>query len=433
MSEIDAARRIIDAVLRKVKEDSYRLVYAVDILKPEPVKEKTEYMIATDGEHLFYDPDKVMENYRYNGTRVIKEEIFHVIMHGILGHFGKTDEFSRAKLAGYVMDLQIEQIMTELGMDSTYRCCSKPDWYKTVGFSLYNAALRDKDMAEKIRKTGVMRRVDDHSIWWKKEKSPESLRLMWEKAAKYLAGTRDLQDMDPDMVAGRLKESSGKYKDQGLFKPKGERQSFRETLSRFLKARTVSRDQPDYIDTALYDYGLCLYGDVPLVEPLEELEIPGMENLVIALDTSGSCYEHIGRFLNQLIGIFEETADHISFEKIYVIQCDEQIQKVSEYSRIDELDPGEERYECQGFGGTDFRPVFRWIDRNLINHGEQVDLLLYFSDAWGSFPKDECGYPVMFVLPESGSADKRQIPEWIDTVVMNEDQKTKKEAAYVQY
>ncbi len=112
MSEIDVARRIIDAVLRKVKEDSYRLVYAVDILKPEPWKEKTEYMIATDGEHLFYDPDKVMENYRYNGTRVIKEEIFHVIMHGILGHFGKTDEFSRAKLAGYVMDLQIEQIMT---------------------------------------------------------------------------------------------------------------------------------------------------------------------------------------------------------------------------------------------------------------------------------------------------------------------------------
>jgi hypothetical protein len=43
-------------------------------------------------------------------------------MHGILGHFVMSGEYGRVKLAGCVMDLQIEQIMEALGMNRTYRC-----------------------------------------------------------------------------------------------------------------------------------------------------------------------------------------------------------------------------------------------------------------------------------------------------------------------
>lgn len=47
-----------------------------------------------------------------------------------------------------------------------------------------------------------------------------------------------------------------------------------------------------------------------------------------------------------------------------------------------------------GGGGTDFRPVFEWLD------GERADpdLLVYFTDAEGRFPECEPGYPVVWLV-----------------------------------
>ena len=45
-------------------------------------------------------------------------------------------------------------------------------------------------------------------------------------------------------------------------------------------------DSFDYIP---YLYGLARYGNLPLVEPLEYTETSKVEELVIAIDTSGSC------------------------------------------------------------------------------------------------------------------------------------------------
>ena len=207
--------------------------------------------------------------------------------------------------------------------------------------------------------------------------------------------------------------------DEQCFIPEGERKSFSELLLDFLKNRTVSREQPDFMDPMLYEYGLSMYGNVPLVEPLEEMETKTMDNIVIAIDTSGSCHEHIGRFFNQLIGIFEEAAEGFSFERIYVIQCDAEIQDTIVFDRMEELKLAEGQMRFKGFGGTDFRPVFDWIDRNIIGNGDHVGCLLYFSDAEGIFPAQRSEYPTVFVLPEDRYAENIQIPGWVDKVMLN--------------
>ena len=432
MSDTDIAFRIIDSGLNKVKAEAYRLVYAVDILKPEPFKESSCYMIGTDGEHLFFDPEKVAGSYTFNGMAVIEEEIFHVIMHGILGHFGMSGEYGRVKLAGCVMDLQIEQIMEALGMNRTYRCLSRPDWYSTVGFGLYNLALQDRRMAEKVLRTGAKRRIDDHSLWWGKGSVRKEVVTKWEQAARYITGSDSKHLKDAAYIAGILRSDSPGSILKKSFRPEGRRQSLADALSGFLRSRTVSREQPDYIDPMLYEYGLSLYGDIPLIEPPEEYEMKSMENLVIAIDTSGSCLEHTERFLDQLLEIFEEEAPKFCFKTIYVLQCDDRLQKVEAFNSMEDLKPFGEDMEFCGYGGTDFRPVFQWIDDSLVSEGEQVDLLLYFSDAWGSFPDEKSAYPVMFVLPESEIAVRSDIPDWIDTVILKE-RKEKEEMTDVQY
>ncbi|MGE5153641.1 MAG: VWA-like domain-containing protein, partial [Bdellovibrio bacteriovorus] len=50
--------------------------------------------------------------------------------------------------------------------------------------------------------------------------------------------------------------------------------------------------------------------------------------------------------------------------------------------------------DLKGGGGTSFAPVFQWIAKE----GIQPDLLVYFTDADGEFPKQEPPYPVIWLV-----------------------------------
>ena len=66
----------------------------------------------------------------------------------------------------------------------------------------------------------------------------------------------------------------------------------------------------------------------------------------------------------------------------------------------------------KGFGGTDFRPVFRRVEE-LRERGEFRDLkgLIYFTDGKGIFPENRPDYDTAFVfLDESGVLP--EVPAW---------------------
>lgn len=52
-------------------------------------------------------------------------------------------------------------------------------------------------------------------------------------------------------------------------------------------------DSFDYIP---YHYGLCMYQNMPFIEPLEYTETKRLEELVIAIDTSSSCSREMVQF-----------------------------------------------------------------------------------------------------------------------------------------
>lgn len=51
--------------------------------------------------------------------------------------------------------------------------------------------------------------------------------------------------------------------------------------------------------------------------------------------------------------------------------------------------------EPHGQGGTDFRPVFEWMDAS----GERFDALVYFTDGRGDYPPEPPGLPVLWAMP----------------------------------
>jgi len=110
--------------------------------------------------------------------------------------------------------------------------------------------------------------------------------------------------------------------------------------------------------------------------------------IVIGIDTSGSIDESLLKdFLGEINSIMQSYPNY----EIDVITADAKIQSHKVFL------PGENlEYEVSGGGGTDFRPVFEYIDQQ-INY---PTLLLYFTDGMGTFPETEPSYDLMWIMPE---------------------------------
>jgi predicted metal-dependent peptidase len=79
--------------------------------------------------------------------------------------------------------------------------------------------------------------------------------------------------------------------------------------------------------------------------------------------------------------------------RITLLACDAELEQHGPW----EFEPWEELScpaELSGGGGTRFTPVFEWVERT----GRQPDLLLYFTDAKGEFPKTEPSYPTLWLV-----------------------------------
>lgn len=114
--------------------------------------------------------------------------------------------------------------------------------------------------------------------------------------------------------------------------------------------------------------------------------------LVIAMDSSGSVDEALlGDFITEI----ESLMLHFHDYAIELLVCDAKIHSSQTFLSGDKLE-----YELKGGGATDFRPVF---DRVEEEH-PFTQLLLYFTDMQGTFPKMEPLYEVLWITPSSSEA-----------------------------
>ena len=84
--------------------------------------------------------------------------------------------------------------------------------------------------------------------------------------------------------------------------------------------------------------------------------------------------------------------------QLTVIQCDAEVQKVEVF---DDMNPFLPNYQwvAKGGGGTDFRPVFEYIEE----HSElESKLLIYLTDGCGSYPEHAPAYPVLWMVSPGG-------------------------------
>lgn len=114
----------------------------------------------------------------------------------------------------------------------------------------------------------------------------------------------------------------------------------------------------------------------------------GAENVVVAVDTSGSVGDkELEMFLAEIGGILEDVRP----KRTFIVWCDAKVQRVDELHDANELSSIKKK-GAPGGGGTDFRPVFDWI----AEQGMTPDALAYLTDGMGAFPQHAPAYPVIW-------------------------------------
>ena len=162
---------------------------------------------------------------------------------------------------------------------------------------------------------------------------------------------------------------------------------------------------------------------MPLVEPLEYKDSNKIRDFVIALDTSASCRgEIVQAFLQKTYNILQAGENFFSKINVHILQCDSEVRQDTKITRREEFDDFLAHGKLTGFGSTDFRPVFAYVE-NLQEKQEFDNLkgLLYFTDGYGIYPERMPDYDVAFVfLQEDENAPKT--PPWAIKIVLDEEE-----------
>lgn len=126
---------------------------------------------------------------------------------------------------------------------------------------------------------------------------------------------------------------------------------------------------------------------------LPRLSSEGLD-VVAAIDTSGSISdEELREFVSELDALKAQIRARVT-----LVACDNKLAENGPWE-YEPWDAMEVPPDIEGGGGTDFRPVFDWVETENMN----PNLLVYFTDAEGDFPKLAPNYPVVWLVKGKGN------------------------------
>ena len=445
---------------------------ALNQLEPLEV-EMDDFTVATDGEVLAYNPSFVLRKYKEERETVVRAYL-HMVLHGVFRHM-----FVHTLVDHHVWDLACdiaaEYVIAGLGLKAatTRREMLQGEIYKDLQKNIKQLTAEkiyryylDQQLSDiKLAELRAAFYADDHRIWYMSEAEkalalglPVTVSVTVEITEDSEGGegegdgegtgtgngsggqgnsplgigisaaevrwseiSRRMQ-MDMETFSKQQGDRAGNLM-QNLREVNRERYDYTGFLKKFAvrgEAMKINDDEFDYI---FYTYGLKLYEKMPLIEPLEYKEVKRIREFVIAIDTSGSVAgEQVQAFLQKTYNILMSTESFFSKINVHIIQCDATIQEDAKITSREEFDNYLKNMKIHGLGGTDFRPVFGYVEY-LREKKEFQNLkgLIYFTDGWGTFPEKKPTYETAFVFVDDGM-NNYDVPPWAIKLVLQKEE-----------
>ncbi len=374
-----------------------------------------------DGMMLHYDPALLLGQYK-SAPHYAARLYLHTLLHCIFYHGRNTDKLNRAYW-DMATDIAVEHTIVDMGLHLT-RLPSDDLLqnrlellHKQAGGltaeKLYRHFRVEEPSKKAMEEWHKLCHYDEH-IYWDRQEELDLSQAEWRRLSERIKA--DLKSFSRD-------RDNAESMEQNLREATRERYDYTDFLRKFMVMGETVQVNDDEFDYIYYTYGLQTYGNMPLVEPLEYKDSNKIRDFVIALDTSASCRgEIVQAFLQKTYNILQAGENFFSKINVHILQCDSEVRQDTKITRREEFDDFLAHGKLTGFGSTDFRPVFAYVE-NLQEKQEFDNLkgLLYFTDGYGIYPERMPDYDVAFVfLQEDENAPKT--PPWAIKIVLDEEE-----------
>ena len=259
------------------------------------------------------------------------------------------------------------------------------------------------------------RRREQSDLFEEQEaESREQLKRQWQDVSERIQLELEAQSHQRGSQAGSLQRQ--------LALENRERYDYTAFLRKFAVLGEHMQLNDDEFDQIFYTYGLKLYGNLPLIEPLETREVKRVREFVIAIDTSASTSGAlVEKFLRHTWEVLSGEESFFRKFHLRIVQCDAEVQQSVAVTSRQEFEDYMKSFTAKGLGGTDFRPVFRHVDE-LLRQGEFTRLrgLIYFTDGEGVYPARKPDYETAFVFVQSPDGAAPEVPAWAIKLVIDE-------------
>lgn len=396
MEQLDIENKLAAARTRLILDKPFlgALVLRLPMMMADPEWCKTT---ATDARKFYYNPEYV-EQLTLSETQFI---LAHEALHCALSHFARREHRIKHRW-DIACDYAINPLLIKDGLDAppgslyerSYDGMTAEEIYpyiednenqETLDQHLYDKPDDQQRNQDRSQEPPPPRpeQQDDEEKGASPQQQPDeqtqgapqppplshdeqdNLSVQWQQR---LAGAAQQA-----MQAGKLSGDMARLVDF-LIQPQ---LPWRMLLARYMTS--LARDDYSYTRPS------TRRGDPAIFPSLRSSQV----DVVIVLDTSGSISEgEMKEFISEIDAIKGQMR-----ARILLHACDASMADKGPWA----FEPWEEfslPEDIKGGGGTDFRPVFKWaetLDRT-------PDLLIYFTDAEGSFPEVAPYYPVIWLV-----------------------------------
>ena len=417
--------------------------------------------LATDGQFLAYDPGFVLRRYKQAKELPVRDYL-HVVLHCVFRHMYIHSLLDQS-CWDLACDVAVEHTISGLGLRAAAaprEAAQQAELQKLekevkllTAEKLYRYFLDKQLPPREIERLRGLFAADQHDIWYLPPEQKLQITMQFRVGAGTGSGSlqggssdsneqgdRDAAPHDDGSVESGLLSAADAEQDwadvsqrmqqdletfskrqgteagnlmQNLAAVNREKYDYTAFLKKFAVLGEVMKINDDEFDYVYYTYGLKLYEKMPLIEPLEYKDVKRVREFVIAIDTSGSTSgELVQRFLQKTYNILQQSESFFTKINVHIIQCDAKIQKDDTLDSPEEFERYLKNVELRGGGGTDFRPVFDYIEA-LQQKGAMHELrgLLYFTDGLGTFPGRMPPYKTAFVFLKTHQHIK-DVPPW---------------------
>ena len=391
-SRADIAERVLRARIQLALDQPFLASAVLHLPMRECAGVSWCRTMATDGYHIFYNPD-------WTGglsTAELRGVIAHEVLHVVFAHSERRGEREPVRW-NWAADFAVNLLLVEQGFELPAggaldrRFVGLPS--EEIYFRLLTDAARGVEAAGGVGATG--------------SGCSERSGILVDPGADLLSPE------DPRLVSVRSSDMPDRQQRVELVA------SLRASVAKHLEGRAAThlrqdlvaaaRSQVDWkalfrqwlLDRIKHDWSAPPFSKRHIHRgiylPSSSVQAPG--HVVFAIDTSGSISQA------QLSAILAEVrAYRETFPcRLTVIQADASVQSVFSFPELDDVE-APRQMTILGRGGTDFRPVFEWVRAKAQ---DEVTALIYATDGYGTFPAQGPAWPTIWLVMPGGLASEK--------------------------